>query len=122
DLTHPWPVVLGISGADGQRLLDDSTSVMDMGAWMDDYTFLSGTSQAAPHVSGAIALIWSLAPGASAERVRHALISSATDLGAPGFDLTYGYGLINAFAAAMKLSSRLDSPPSSPERRPRSSP
>ena len=104
DPTHPWPVVLGISAADGQRLLDDSTRMMDMGAWLDDYMYLSGTSMAAPHVAGAVALIWSLAPHATAERVRSVLLSTATDLGAPGFDLTYGYGLINAYQAALELS------------------
>ena len=104
DPTHPWPIVLAISAADGQRLLDDPTHVIDMGSWLDDYTILSGTSMAAPHASGAIALVWSLAPSASAARVRDVVLSTTTDLGTPGFDLTYGYGLINPVDAARKLA------------------
>src|SRR5262249_26301948 len=70
DYDRAWPVVLGISNTDGQRLADDSTRTMDMGSWLDDYTFMNGTSMACPHVSGALALIWSLAPDASPGRVR----------------------------------------------------
>jgi subtilisin family serine protease len=77
---------------------------MDMGSWLDDYTILSGTSMATPHVSGAIALIWSLQPSASAQRVRDALLSTTIDLGPPGFDPSYGYGLINTIDAAMRLA------------------
>lgn len=39
------------------------------------YTRLSGTSVAAPWVSGAIALLWSLAPHATAAEVRHAVLA-----------------------------------------------
>ena len=104
DPTHPWPIVLAISAADGQRLLDDPSHIIDMGSWLDDYTFLSGTSMATPHASGAIALVWSLAPSATAARVRDVVLSTTTDLGSPGFDLTYGYGLINPVDAARKLA------------------
>jgi len=104
DPTHPWPIVLAISAADGQRLLEDPTHIIDMGSWLDDYTILSGTSMATPHASGAIALVWSLAPSASAARVRDVVLATTTDLGSPGFDLTYGYGLINPVDAARKLA------------------
>lgn len=104
DPTHAWPVVLAISATDGQRLLDDASRTIDMGSWLDDYTILSGTSMATPHVAGAAALVWSLSPSSSAERVRDVLKSTTADLGPPGFDLTYGYGLINAYEAARKLA------------------
>ena len=104
DPTHPWPVVLGVNAADGQRLLADPTRQMDMGAWFDDYTFASGTSMAAPHVSGTLALLWSLAPAANADRLREALRSTAVDLGAPGFDELYGNGMIDAYAAAVRFA------------------
>jgi subtilisin family serine protease len=104
DTTRAWPVVLAVSAADGQRLLDDPAHVMDMGAWFDDYRFLTGTSQATPHVAGTLALVWSLDPFASADSVKQALLSTAKDLGAPGVDTTYGEGLINALAAARRLA------------------
>jgi Subtilisin-like serine proteases len=51
----------------------------------------SGTSLATAHVTGAIALLKSLNPQFNAE----ALKQTATDLGLPGPDHDYGYGLIN---------------------------
>ncbi len=59
-----------------------------------DYYFLEGTSMASPHVAGAAALLRSYVPGASREQVKQALIHTAKDLGAPGFDNLYGYGLL----------------------------
>jgi subtilisin family serine protease len=104
DPKHPWPVALGVSAADGQRLLDGTNRTIDVGSWMDDYKMLSGTSMAAPHVAGTAALIWSLSPSSTSDRVRDAILASATDLGPPGFDVTYGWGLIDALAAAKKLA------------------
>jgi serine protease len=124
DPIHPWPVVLGIKAADGDRLLADPTRKMDMGAWFDDYTIASGTSMAAPHVSGTLALLWSLAPEAKPERLRDALRSTAVDLGAPGFDELYGYGMINAFAAAVRFAPAVfhATPPKREPSEPRRSP
>jgi hypothetical protein len=71
------------------------------------YTRASGTSMATPHVSGLAALILSQHPTYSNEDVRQVLRVSATDLGTPGFDLTYGYGRINA-ANAVTVPSVLE--------------
>src|SRR5207237_502248 len=62
-----------------------------------------GTSMATPHVYGALALVWSLAPNASADHVGNVLLSTATDLGARGFDTDYGFGLVNALSARRRL-------------------
>lgn len=51
----------------------------------------SGTSLATAHVTGAIALLKSLNPHFNPESLKH----TATDLGQPGLDRDYGYGLIN---------------------------
>ena len=59
------------------------------------YEKVTGTSFAAPQVSGAAALIWSIAPNLTNTEVRNILISSADDLGNPGKDKEYGYGLLN---------------------------
>jgi subtilisin family serine protease len=63
------------------------------------YQYLSGTSMATPHVAGLAALIWSMAPGYTANQIRAAINASAVDLGAAGRDDYYGYGRIDAFNA-----------------------
>lgn len=71
------------------------------------YWFWQGTSMATPHVTGLIALIqsgWAASGIESSgpsriENVRDILHSTAEDLGAPGYDTVYGYGLIDAAAA-----------------------
>jgi len=64
--------------------------------WDDDYTYMSGTSMACPHVSGVAALIWSQFPNITRDWVRAQLRYTADDLGDMGFDDYYGYGRINA--------------------------
>lgn len=64
-----------------------------------DYAEFSGTSMAAPHVTGVAALVWSNFPSCSNARIREALIASATDLGISGRDDAYGFGLVQAKAA-----------------------
>lgn len=62
------------------------------------YFFQAGTSSAAPHVSGVAALL--IARGfVGPANIQNRLQSTATDLGAPGFDPLYGWGLVNAAAA-----------------------
>jgi len=100
----PWPVTLGISKEDGERLREREGTVISLSARPGGYGRLSGTSMATPHVSGVAALIWSLAPDASAHAVRQALLDSASDLGTSGFDTTFGNGLVNAMAAAKLLA------------------
>ena len=68
------------------------------------YYSFQGTSMAAPHVSGVAALL--IANGLdSAEVVREALTSTAVDLGGPGRDTVYGYGLVDP-AAALAYTSQ----------------
>jgi thermitase len=63
------------------------------------YGSLSGTSMAAPHVSGLAALLWGACPLESNVEVRHVIESTADDLGSPGWDQEFGYGRIDARAA-----------------------
>jgi serine protease len=65
-----------------------------------------GTSMAVPHVAATAALIIGeklLGPNPSAEQVTAQLERTARDLGKPGFDNLYGYGLLNAYAATAPL-------------------
>lgn len=65
----------------------------------------SGTSFAAPHVAGGLALLLSAYPNLSASDQAQALMSSALDLGASGPDDVFGYGLMNLSAALNWISS-----------------
>jgi subtilisin family serine protease len=63
----------------------------------------SGTSFAAAHVSGIIALMIERDAGLTADGARRALVATADDLGPPGADDQYGAGRANAFAAVRAL-------------------
>lgn len=58
------------------------------------YASLDGTSQAAPHVAAAAALLWSYNISAPVDHIHNALLASAADLGPPGRDDYHGYGLV----------------------------
>jgi serine protease len=61
-----------------------------------------GTSMAVPHVSAAAALLVGqklLGPNPTPEAIESRLETTARDLGPPGYDQFYGYGLLNAAAA-----------------------
>jgi subtilisin family serine protease len=57
----------------------------------------TGTSFAAPFVSAAAALLRDRFPDMTADEVRKLLVASATDLGPPGPDETFGAGLLTSF-------------------------
>ncbi len=60
--------------------------------------FYIGTSQAAPHVSALVAMM--IANNQTGiENIRNILHETAVDLGSSGWDQTYGYGRIDAYAA-----------------------
>ena len=61
------------------------------------YRFYQGTSMAAPHVSGVAALLISTRV-TGPDAVREALEGTAEDLGTPGRDEEFGWGLVDAYA------------------------
>ncbi len=65
----------------------------------NQYDFFSGTSMAAPHVSGAILLLKEAFPYLTGKELKTALYHTCTDLGIPGEDNNYGMGVINVLAA-----------------------
>jgi len=67
------------------------------GAW--NYYFSHGTSMAAPHVSGAVALLLAAHPEFDRGSVEQVLEETALDLGAAGFDSSYGHGFLQIHSA-----------------------
>lgn len=59
------------------------------------YATASGTSMAAPFVSGEAALIWSQHPAWTRDQVIKVMEAGVKDLGASGRDALYGYGLVD---------------------------
>lgn len=72
------------------------------------YADPTGTSVAAPHAAGVLALLLQAFPGISADRQAAALENSAADLGAAGADDSYGYGRLDALAAYRWLATAPD--------------
>lgn len=71
------------------------------------YTFYQGTSMAAPHVAGVVALMKAVHPGLTPDQFDTALQSGAitTDIGSQGKDNLYGYGLIDAYDAVVEAQA-----------------
>jgi serine protease AprX len=63
------------------------------------YENMSGTSVAAPHVSGTVALMMEKDPNLKPSEIKQILESTAVDLGPKGKDNEYGSGRINAYRA-----------------------
>ncbi len=73
------------------------------------YALMSGTSMATPYATATAALVLGEDPQLSADALIHDLTASASDLGAPGRDDTFGYGLINPRGAQLLASpERID--------------
>jgi len=67
------------------------------------YAVVSGTSYAAPHAAGAMALLSGAFPSTDVAQLEAALTQSAYDLGVSGEDNSYGYGLADVQAAYQVL-------------------
>ncbi len=84
---------------EGEAIRDDEGNVIGFKVVSQSpeygYGDMTGTSMAAPHVTGALALLMERFPYLDNPQVRDVLLTTATDLGAPGVDEIYGWGLID---------------------------
>ncbi|MBC3382831.1 autotransporter domain-containing protein [Pseudomonas sp. SWRI179] len=78
--TRVYSAVIGGTGADDLTV---------------GYANKSGTSMAAPHVAGSVAVLMERFPYMTGAQVASVLRTTATDMGAPGVDSLYGWGMIN---------------------------
>lgn len=101
-------IAISLSQEDGQFLvanqLGQPANITSAIEWeVSGYEAWDGTSMATPHVSGVAALVWSANPTWSNVQIREALAATALDLGDPGRDVYYGFGLVQAYDAWVYL-------------------
>jgi len=94
-------VVASVSQADGDALQILAQSYISGTVSVSDtYGYKNGTSMSCPHVAGVAALLFSAAHyNITPQEVSDILFDSAQDLGLPGRDDIFGYGLVDAYAA-----------------------
>ncbi len=111
-----YPEVLGVSAVDHRTRL---ANFSNYGSYVDvvapgvdiastfiygDYAALSGTSMACPHVAALAALVRSVKPQLSNAEVMQLIRESAVDLGDPGRDDWYGYGMIDSATTLRRIA------------------
>ena len=106
--SNPGAVDITAPGADGEGLGWDHWIVTPspdpfakQPLLASDYGYYGsvGTSIATPHVSGVLALLCSVDTSMDLEVALQVFAASSEDLGPPGADSDYGYGLIDSVAA-----------------------
>lgn len=75
------------------------------------YVRMSGTSMAGPHVAGVVALMRQANPNADVQAIKNALMATARDAGTAGEDNSYGWGVIDAYAAVQAVLGPDTTPP-----------
>ncbi len=116
-----WPSVLAVTATDNRDVIGPFCSTgpevdvcapgvailttTDSNSQPNTYRYETGTSMAAPFVSGVAALLLETAPWLSGAEVRRIIKETADDRGPPGWDPQYGYGRVNASRALHSISS-----------------
>lgn len=67
--------------------------------YYNNYDYLYGSSQAAPHVSGVVALLLAADPTLTYTQIEQIIESTSHDVGDPGWDEKLGAGRLDAYAA-----------------------
>jgi subtilisin family serine protease len=111
-LGSPGPIpALAMTREEGLALKDGSSGPVRLYVTPHSlYTRYSGTSMAAPHMTGVVALLLSVRHDLDPDGMRLLLKQTATDLGDKGRDDLYGDGLVNATAAVKAAQALLAAP------------
>jgi len=84
----------------------DGTSVTGI----NFFTPFFGTSASAPHAAAVAVLLKDVDPGLNPAGIARILRETSLERGTPGFDTTWGFGLIDAYAAAKRAGQVGNSP------------
>lgn len=111
-----WEEVIAVGAVDAQEnrapfsatgsaleFVAPGVSISSTGRNGMSFTVLSGTSQAAPHVTGLLALLKEQHPTLPSQQLRNMLASQVKDLGERGKDTWYGWGLAQ-YKEAVKIN------------------
>jgi len=72
------------------------------------YAWMGGTSMSSPHIAGVAGLILSINPEFTPSQIQYFLEAGAKDIGSPGYDQYFNFGLLNAHDSVFKAySSRI---------------
>jgi hypothetical protein len=100
-----------VSGAEGIGISVAAAGIDMVGSYPNQQAKKwSGSSAAAPIVSGLLALMIEADPSASSSDLIERLISTAKDLGEKGYDKDFGYGLISPSSAVSSRLSSIENP------------
>jgi len=100
-----------VSGAEGIGISVAAAGIDMFGSYPNQQAKKwSGSSAAAPIVSGLLALMIEADPSASSSDLIERLISTAKDLGEKGYDKNFGYGLISPSSAVSSRLSSIENP------------
>ncbi len=113
DITAPSNTNNGVVFYHGIRTLDrEGSAGYSSGTTTNSF---GGTSAATPIAAGVAALILAVDPSLTKTQVEEVMYNSAKDLGDPGFDNTFGHGVVNAYDALLSLNQEPDvTPPTIP--------
>lgn len=97
-------ITLAAPGGDGSSFYDFIVSLG--GPEPNSYNAMAGTSMATPHVSGVVALMKSINSSLDSQDIFNMISSGkmTEDLGDPGYDSYFGYGLIDAEKSVYALN------------------
>jgi thermitase len=122
---QPWAEVVSVSasGHDDNRYNSEYGQFLDLlapgqeiysrywdSAGQFQYAIGQGSSFAAPMVSAAAALAWSINPQLTNAQVRDMLYATADDLNTPGYDQETGWGRLNVGALASAAAASVPEP------------